>query len=82
MCAWILSFLFFSECDNRDVNSSCCYGPVYHLDSWRCLRSLVEVQVHIQHNYPSPTTWKGAFVTAPWGGVTAHGLLKLGTSMR
>ncbi len=30
-----------------DVNSSCCYGLVYLLDSWKCLRSLIEVHLHL-----------------------------------
>jgi hypothetical protein len=30
-----------------DVNSLCCYGLVYLLDSWQCLRSLLEVHLHI-----------------------------------
>jgi hypothetical protein len=29
-----------------DVNSFCCYGLVYLLDSWQCLRSLIEVHLH------------------------------------
>ncbi len=30
-----------------DVNSFCCYGLVYLLDSWLCLRSLIEVHLHL-----------------------------------
>ncbi len=38
-----------------DVNSFCCYGLVYLLDSWWCLRSLIEVHLHLHLH----TTEKG-----------------------
>ncbi len=30
-----------------DVNSFCCYGLVYLLDSWESLRSLIEAHLHV-----------------------------------
>jgi hypothetical protein len=30
-----------------DVNSFCCYGLVHLLDSWLCLRRLIEVHLHL-----------------------------------
>jgi hypothetical protein len=36
---------------DSDVNSLCCYGfkLVSLLDSWQCLRSLIEVHLHVHY---------------------------------
>jgi hypothetical protein len=39
--------IYNTRISGSDANSFCCYGLVYLLDSWKRLRSLIEVHLHL-----------------------------------
>jgi hypothetical protein len=39
--------IYNTRISGSDANSFCCYGLVYLLDSWKRLRSLIDVHLHL-----------------------------------